>query len=78
MDQNEIATIVGGVMAGIAIASVALRFYSRHIQKADRKMDDWLILVAMLAMIGIDIISVYGSSTSSRPPCSCSFFPPGC
>ncbi|KAK7752937.1 hypothetical protein SLS62_005096 [Diatrype stigma] len=62
MDQNEEETIVGGVMAGIAIASVALRFYSRHTQKAALKMDDWLILIALLGMIGIDVISIYAST----------------
>jgi hypothetical protein len=60
MDE-DINTAVGAVMAVLAILSVVARFYARHLKKAGYKWDDWLILVSLLAMIGIDVLAISGS-----------------
>ena len=61
MSGDETATIVvGGIVVGLAIISVALRFHARAITKAGLSWDDWLILVAVLAAVLSTVLFIWG------------------
>lgn len=60
--DDDIILIIGVVLGILAIIAVAARFYARYLKKAGVRWDDWLILVAIAAMIITDALAVYGSS----------------
>ncbi|TGJ82864.1 hypothetical protein E0Z10_g5903 [Xylaria hypoxylon] len=49
----------------IAIMIVVLRFWTRRKQRQNLKMDDWLIIPALLLTLGISISIIYGVSQHS-------------
>ena len=51
---------VGGLIVGLAIISVVLRFYTRAITKAELWWDDWLILASVLATVLTAILLIWG------------------
>lgn len=67
MDQDEVTTTVGTIVAVVAVLSVALRFYSRYYTKAGFGWDDWLVLIALLAIILTDVLVLYGLYTIACP-----------
>ncbi len=60
MDQDEVTTVVGTIVAIVALLAVILRFYSRHTTRAAYGWDDWLVLIALLAIIATDVLVVVG------------------
>ena len=60
MDDEDTNTVVGSIMAALAILSVGTRFYMRHSKKAGLKWDDWLILASLTVMIATDIVAIIG------------------
>ncbi|KAK8036636.1 hypothetical protein PG994_015407 [Apiospora phragmitis] len=59
MDEDT-NTVVGAVMAALAIVFVGTRFYMRHSKKAGLKWDDWMILASLVLMIATDIVAICG------------------
>ena len=58
---DEAATdAVEGLVIGLAILSVAFRFYTRTITKASLWWDDWLILASVLATVLTAILLIWG------------------
>ncbi|KAI2464980.1 hypothetical protein F4781DRAFT_411141 [Annulohypoxylon bovei var. microspora] len=64
MDDNDTTTIVGVIVAVLAVLSVALRFYARYYTKAGFGWDDWLILLAVIAIIVTDILVLWANSVN--------------
>ena len=59
--DNDTATyVVRGLVVGLAIISVVLRFYTRAFTKAGLWWDDWMILVAVLATVLTVIPLIWG------------------
>lgn len=58
---EDITNLVGALVAALAIISVALRFYSRHMTKTGVQWDDWMILLALAGLATTDIIGLVGS-----------------
>ncbi|KAI1380125.1 hypothetical protein F4677DRAFT_405911 [Hypoxylon crocopeplum] len=61
MSDDDATTIVGALGAVLSVLSVALRFYSRHFTKTGFGWDDWLILLALLAIIATDILVLWST-----------------
>ena len=55
---------VGAVVIVLAVIFVALRFYMRITTHAGLKWDDWLSLLAVLLIIVIDVILLWGEDTT--------------
>ncbi|KAI3321063.1 hypothetical protein HD806DRAFT_211358 [Xylariaceae sp. AK1471] len=60
-DEYTASVAVGGLVAALAVISVALRFYSRHITATGFKWDDWLVLLALATTLTSDILVLYSS-----------------
>ncbi|KAK6074819.1 hypothetical protein SCUP234_04117 [Seiridium cupressi] len=61
MEDHAITTAIGILVAILAIAAVALRFYTRRYTETGHDWDDWLILVALLATILTDILVLWAN-----------------
>ncbi|KAF3003335.1 hypothetical protein E8E14_000770 [Neopestalotiopsis sp. 37M] len=61
-------TAVGSVMAVLAIAAVVARFYARYTKKSGYKSDDWLMLLALITMIGTDILGICAITSNPAGP----------
>ncbi|KAI1378135.1 hypothetical protein F4677DRAFT_414503 [Hypoxylon crocopeplum] len=63
-DQGEDDTTIGvsGLVIGLAVVSVALRFYTRIFTRQGLGADDWLILVAVIATLGTAALLLWGNS----------------
>lgn len=48
----------------LAITAVSLRFFVRNRRKVGIRMDDWLLLPALLFYIGVCIVFIIGESPS--------------
>lgn len=46
--SHEGLTAVASSLLALSTVSVALRFYSRHIQKAPLKADDWIMIPCLV------------------------------
>ncbi|KAI1077954.1 hypothetical protein F5B20DRAFT_248573 [Whalleya microplaca] len=66
MSDEDPTTAVGALVAVLSVLAVGLRFYTRYSTEAGFKWDDWLILLALLAMISTDILSLYGTSINPQ------------
>ncbi|KAI0006306.1 hypothetical protein F4779DRAFT_633091 [Xylariaceae sp. FL0662B] len=55
-------TAVSGVVIGLAIASVVLRFYTRYSTKAGFRWDDWMILLALVSTIFTGILVLWATA----------------
>jgi hypothetical protein len=60
--DEDVTTAIGALVAVLAVISVALRFYSRHVTRTGFKWDDWMILIALAAVIVTDALVLAGSS----------------
>ncbi|KAI1412527.1 hypothetical protein F5Y13DRAFT_199776 [Hypoxylon sp. FL1857] len=61
MDDTDTTTAVGAVVAVLAVLCVALRFYARYYTKSGYGWDDWLILLALVAIIVTDILVLWAA-----------------
>ncbi|KAJ2985496.1 hypothetical protein NUW58_g5497 [Xylaria curta] len=52
----------GVVLSAIDIVAVALKFWTRRVQKQPLKADDWLLVPATLFTTGIGIVITYGAT----------------
>ena len=52
--------ITGGIFTILAIISVSLRFYTRRFTKESLGWDDWLLLAAVIAMLLVAILLLWG------------------
>ena len=57
---SDDGTAVEGLVVGLAIVSVVLRFYTRSITKVGLWWDDWLILASVLATVLTAILLIWG------------------
>lgn len=62
-DSNEHTTAyaVNGLAITLAVISVALRFYTRLFTKSGLKVDDWLILVALITSLVTAVLVLIGN-----------------
>ncbi|KAK8043980.1 hypothetical protein PG993_004004 [Apiospora rasikravindrae] len=67
MDEDT-NTVVGALMAALAIVFVGARFYMRRSKKADLKWDDWMILASLLLMIATDILAICAITANPDGP----------
>ena len=56
---------VSGVVIGLAVVSVALRFYTRIFTKSGLKSDDWFIMAAVIATLATAALLLWGNSATS-------------
>lgn len=61
MKDEDTITAVGAAFAILSVLAVIIRFYVQFALKSGAKWDDWLILASLLLMLGIDVLSIYGS-----------------
>jgi hypothetical protein len=59
-----VTTGVSGAVIGLAVVSVALRFYSRYYVKAALRWDDWLILISLVSTILTGVLVLWGTFIS--------------
>ncbi|KAF2657472.1 hypothetical protein K491DRAFT_594998 [Lophiostoma macrostomum CBS 122681] len=52
---------VSGVVIGLAVVSVALRFYTRIFTKSGLKLDDWFIMAAVIATLATAALLLWGN-----------------
>lgn len=67
-EDANITTAVGGTVIGLAIVSVALRFYSRYYVKAKLMWDDWLILLSVITTLLTGVLLLWGMLISLPVP----------
>jgi Ca2+/H+ antiporter len=61
-DSEQNASMgVSGVVIGLAVVSVALRFYTRIFTKAGLKSDDWFIMAAVIATLVTAALLLWGT-----------------
>ncbi|OAA44135.1 hypothetical protein NOR_03863 [Metarhizium rileyi] len=66
---------VAGVLLGLSVITIALRFFARHRQRAPLLVDDWLLLPALITFAGTcaclffgEEIEVFGYSSHDSTP----------
>ena len=60
------ALAAGATLPVVCIAVVGLRFDTRRVHKATYGPDDWLALLALLALVSIQLVSMEYCSLSYR------------
>ncbi|TGO82651.1 hypothetical protein BPOR_0784g00030 [Botrytis porri] len=78
--SHEGLTAVASSMLALSTVSIALRFYSRRVQKAPLKTDDWIMIPCLLLLGGTCGTALYGeikSAVLGRPWDTCYPTPTG-
>jgi hypothetical protein len=65
VDPGEVIA-AGVVFPVVGLATVALRFYVRKVQKASWGLDDWLILPASILLCGMGACLITGRESPLR------------
>ncbi|THV52717.1 hypothetical protein BGAL_0071g00250 [Botrytis galanthina] len=60
--SHEGLTAVASSMLALSTVSIALRFYSRRVQKAPLKTDDWIMIPCLLLLGGTCGTALYGTN----------------
>lgn len=60
--------VASGIVTGLAVICVALRFYTRIRTKAGIAWDDWWILIALLTTLLTGGLLLWGMFASSPQP----------
>ncbi|KAI0396125.1 hypothetical protein F5Y17DRAFT_473187 [Xylariaceae sp. FL0594] len=74
--NGDASTIIGALVAVLAVITVALRFYSRHLTKTGCRWDDWTILVALAAVIITDALVLASTEADPTGPAAASNIDP--
>jgi hypothetical protein len=61
---------VSGLVIGLAVVFTALRIYTRIFTKTGVKLDDWFILLSVLATLATAALLLYGKSKQLVTPIS--------
>lgn len=60
-DDSQTATLaVSGLVFGLAIVTVALRFYTRKFTEAGLKYDNWFILASVILTLVTAVLLLWG------------------
>ncbi|KAK3380964.1 hypothetical protein B0H63DRAFT_194916 [Podospora didyma] len=63
-DSTLATTAVSGLVIGLAVVSVALRFYTRIFTRQGLRWDDWMIFIAVLTTLLTAALLLYGNDVS--------------
>ena len=67
-DSGDAIFGVGGVVIGLAVICVALRFYTRIFTKAGLWWDDWMVFVAVVATLMTAALLLWSQYKSYTAP----------